>query len=613
MRRILFTLLLLAQTITAFSQEKTDTLFYNKGESKLSKIHKKQLAVTLSLLDIKALTTIKIYGHADSVGASPHNEKLSAERANKVEEYLLKKGIEKKKITLVAYGETQPLNNNKKEDKNRRVEISFVTTAKEYAPIEEFYKKSTLKPQEFAIDPSRDTVIRCEKGTIIQIKANSFKTTSNSTINFQVKEAFLKSEMILENLSTTANGQILETQGMVYTNALSGNETLELQKDLLIMVPTDTILPGMKIFEGDRDAHSDVMNWSLSNNSILQNFTVQQVADCPYFMRCLYQDGISGCDSMYKYDSIAINQCRANCMFGWMGCGGDRDGRCRLFFCKIIRFINYLKMSADEKRTRKKNKEIVERAQKNNGLLTRADIDAIQMDLFKKKNDNKKLSEDEEKVLELTNIMQESDQLIQSGAINTKVIAQCQELDSLFKLYGVKNTNALVAAINKPLMDKLGVKTMKELLDTLPKVNMQNLEVAYRNKEISYTDFKFYVFNSSKLGWKNCDIFADIPADKMITLKVDLIPSETVDCKLVFKSRQFVLPAKIIQRTNFYFDGVPEGELAWIVAIRYDNGKPMLGLKEITVQKNTFKIDLKEMSLDELKEALKVLDFEEEK
>ena len=95
----------------------------------------------------------------------------------------------------------------------------------------------------------------------------------------------------------------------------------------------------------------------------------------------------------------------------------------------------------------------------------------------------------------------------------------------------------------------------------------------------------------------------------MISLKVSEMPTKEIDIKLVFVDREFVLPGKILDKENFYFTDIPKNEKAWIVGVKYIDGKPLLALRNITTKEKDFDLDFKLMSLQELKEALKVIDF----
>ena len=72
------------------------------------------------------LLKIGVFGHSDNVGSEKTNQKLSAERAKAVADYLIKQHIDWKRITIVGYGSTKPLVQNdtpEHKQQNRRVEF----------------------------------------------------------------------------------------------------------------------------------------------------------------------------------------------------------------------------------------------------------------------------------------------------------------------------------------------------------------------------------------------------------------------------------------------------------------------------------------------------------
>ncbi|MDJ1499356.1 OmpA family protein [Xanthocytophaga agilis] len=73
---------------------------------------------------------MEIGGHTDNLGTAYVNKFLSQKRAQAVVNYLIKKGIDKKRLTAVGYGFTQPITTNDHElngrDVNRRVEVKIL-------------------------------------------------------------------------------------------------------------------------------------------------------------------------------------------------------------------------------------------------------------------------------------------------------------------------------------------------------------------------------------------------------------------------------------------------------------------------------------------------------
>ncbi len=79
------------------------------------------------------LEVIIATGHTDSIGSDAYNQKLSVRRAESVKAYLVKKGVDPKKVFTEGKGEKQPVASNKTKEgraKNRRVVIEVVGTPK---------------------------------------------------------------------------------------------------------------------------------------------------------------------------------------------------------------------------------------------------------------------------------------------------------------------------------------------------------------------------------------------------------------------------------------------------------------------------------------------------
>lgn len=75
---------------------------------------------------------IEIAGHTDGKGDAVHNQELSQRRADAIRNYLIDKGIHKRRLTAIGYGEEKPIAPNENPDgsdnpegrrKNRRTEV----------------------------------------------------------------------------------------------------------------------------------------------------------------------------------------------------------------------------------------------------------------------------------------------------------------------------------------------------------------------------------------------------------------------------------------------------------------------------------------------------------
>lgn len=95
-----------------------------------TKTNLNDLAGTLKKYDD---TNILIEGHTDNTGEDNYNQKLSENRADAVENFLVTQGIENSRVTTKGYGESQPLDSNESQagrQKNRRVEVAIYANKK---------------------------------------------------------------------------------------------------------------------------------------------------------------------------------------------------------------------------------------------------------------------------------------------------------------------------------------------------------------------------------------------------------------------------------------------------------------------------------------------------
>ncbi len=142
----------------------------------------------------------------------------------------------------------------------------------DFMGFENFYKQFDKPSQTFTLKLNENKTITCKEGTKISIKSNSFVTKSGrqvkGDINIQVKEFYKTSDILLANLTTTSNNEMLETGGMLNIEVFSGGERCELKegKTIEITFPTEDKKEDMKLFNGS--FKSDKINWTLEETKI---------------------------------------------------------------------------------------------------------------------------------------------------------------------------------------------------------------------------------------------------------------------------------------------------------------------------------------------------------
>jgi hypothetical protein len=550
------------------------TLYFDPSRYNITKSEDLKLDKVLDTIKKLEIVSIKLEGNADHSGDSLYNLKLSQYRINSVKDYLTARGIRGNKFTWKAFGFSNPIADNKKKagkQKNRRVDVLVFyklslpekksDTAQhpdKLISILELYRQLETPPQKFCINNNRDTLIRCKKGTLIYIKANSFNLSancSNRCVTIKVKEEFSKSDMILDRVSTMSDGAILESQSMVYTEAADCNgDSLGLipGKEIVIMSPTDSIIPGMKVFRGDRPAPDSNLNWIPAGQEV-GNFNVKTVNACA----------------------------------GWMGCGGVRKRRVHFVFGRIIRLPIWIAGTfspsiAWQNRQFREYQRYLRLQDRYNRAWKRS-------------------------VRRGFTPPQPPQPQVYRQPVSDTIKPRCVALEALFKQYGVNDVEALIMAINKPLLDKYHAKNMAELEVKMKDAKLKGIEVNYNDKKISFDDLQYYVYSTRRLGWSNLDCYKKINPLKVVTLKVRLKPEINTDCKIVFKKTRTIIPGTA-EKTHYSFSKVPRGELVWIVALKYEEGKPLLAMKEIPIHGGFEDLEFEVLTLDELKSRLLILD-----
>ncbi|HPW86205.1 MAG TPA: OmpA family protein [Chitinophagales bacterium] len=124
-----FEMEVLLQPISANGKITLNNVFFDFDKSELKSESFAELDKLVELLLKNPAVKMEIAGHTDSKGDKKYNLLLSQKRAESVMEYLLKKGIDKLRLTAKGYGDTQPVAPNDTEEnqaKNRRTEVKVL-------------------------------------------------------------------------------------------------------------------------------------------------------------------------------------------------------------------------------------------------------------------------------------------------------------------------------------------------------------------------------------------------------------------------------------------------------------------------------------------------------
>lgn len=212
--------------------------------------------------------TVSIDAYTDNQGTEQYNLQLATDRAQAVQQYLAAKGLLPGKTNIKSWGERNLSYNNTSEEsrrKNRRVDIAATYfTFSDVAALQKHLAKKD--EQTMIVQPDREEQITAAGGTVIVIPPQSFVFEDGSSptgpVEITVKEAYSPADWIAQNLSTTSNGQLLQTGGMVYIDARAEGKTLALADGaaLTVAIPAKRVDPGMELFYSRHDSTGNV-NW----------------------------------------------------------------------------------------------------------------------------------------------------------------------------------------------------------------------------------------------------------------------------------------------------------------------------------------------------------------
>lgn len=264
------------------AQTLNTTIYFESGQHSLTEDSKAVLAQFLA--EIKNLKDydLDLKAYTDDLGTMDYNDKLAARRADEVKKYLDEYGIKPAFSEIEKVGEltlNEGVNVQEQRRKNRRVDIE-VTVFKPHNLEDMYGYFLNRKVGKEVIDVTQDNVIFGSKGTEVYIPKNSLQLVGGGEVDFNkvqitLQEAYDNTAMILHNLTTTSNGELIETAGMIYLDAKTlDGRTVEVKPDaeLMVAMPSPAVLPNdMQLFTADRTAQnaSENINWIAQGQGFL--------------------------------------------------------------------------------------------------------------------------------------------------------------------------------------------------------------------------------------------------------------------------------------------------------------------------------------------------------
>jgi len=106
-----------------------NNIFFEQGSDVLLQQSYSELERVVKILSDNPLMRIQLEGHTDIEGTSVLNLKLSYARVNFIKQFFIEKGISAERISMLAFGDVQPITRQRDEESkrmNRRVELRIM-------------------------------------------------------------------------------------------------------------------------------------------------------------------------------------------------------------------------------------------------------------------------------------------------------------------------------------------------------------------------------------------------------------------------------------------------------------------------------------------------------
>jgi hypothetical protein len=420
--------------------------------------------------------------------------------------------------------------------------------------LADFKKELALPSDSFVVGQGRDTLLIGTKGCVVFFEKESFSfldgTLVKGNVKISLKECLSLADMIREGLSTSSDGQILETRGMVNVQAFADGKALKLKegKKFIVHFPRDSSEKNkqMALFYGQKDSSN--INWNLDKASLL----VPTV-----FL------------GTYGHEGFPLNDTTKS---GFYFKGKDK-----------VDFFDYFYNSFDYRKL-KDTSGFLGKDYSANFIVTKTG----------------KITQ--VKVIE--EILDNSGQLVNTGKkvdpYFTEYIQNLPDFEPFYTWGSIvldsKCTMFIHCGLYPPAYKK------NEAYNELFNAKYS----AFKNQNIqsmNEAELKYYVFSASNLGWINCDYFWQNKAERIDYL-VQVDPNSKPDIKLIFKNANSIMAGNRVGN-QYVFEKVPVNEPVKLVALQFTGSKPLLSVTEATTSAKPFSnFAYKEFTLAELEKQL---------
>ena len=469
-----------------------------------------------------------------------------------------------------------------------------------------------LKPksQFFEFNGDSDISIVGENGTQVYIPRNSFINEKGQTvtgkIDLELIEVLSVSNFIKLNLQTLSNGNLLQSEGMLFIDAKSNGQAVAIAPDKKLQIELPKIrsynaASDIRIFSGAYDSLGNI-NWS--EKSRIDNKLIPLPLDLFDFKswisfgfkRVPNNEGYQAPWDDEVVDSITFKHPSLENTFITTREFEERYHHIMSAEWAIGHYTSYYSTTAQTGKMIKDS--TISNIYLNNLNKDLWYCDSLAYAYMKTWQGKAEFDSYFYSEIETIDLLAVFKRFYEERL--TTVVEFPSDID-------LKDKNA------RKQLEKKGFSEI-EIDEILGAFERQQKIVESKRNNVLTRRITFNSFKTSQLGWINCDQFYNDPKSET----VDLIASisndfEFATMSLVINGRQIALNGIKDTEGNYRFTGeqglvtkLPIGEKATIVGISHHNNQIYLGIKEIMIdKKGNYELDLAESSIEQVNEYLK--------
>ncbi|MFM9984175.1 MAG: hypothetical protein ACKVOK_03035 [Flavobacteriales bacterium] len=447
-------------------------------------------------------------------------------------------------------------------------ESTALTAALNSSDLDDALKGLKTKKSVVTIDNRQPSQIYGEKGTVLYFPANVFQYKSgkpySGSVRIELDECYDVSDMLASKLSTTSDGKMLETAGMVKIKAFAGNKELEMRNDSRFNIyfpKNESEKDDFKLFYGEW-TNDELINWKLAGNDkpiSEEDVSTYDVKEKSIVRNLRYADESEATSSLVELDSESDSWSESS-----TGTGNSlKEGE----NCFLQIAESYLRRGTKISEMDYFNWKLANGQTLNQWFVSNYNPDIDMLNDF---------CEDGLRS-QITFHVKEDGSFNDYYISKTSITEYDRSIASFLKTMPALDLKQLMPAFT---YDHACILTFSTARGSSPDGFVQQFKAKHKGDpdkpltDVDASALDFFVFSSSELGWINCDRFVE--DEERVDYTVE---TSSPDCtmSLVFTDINSVLKG-VPEGDKVVFYDIPKGRNVKVVGIRSNGSTAEMGV-----------------------------------